>query len=114
MTIRVWLIGFVLLFVSVELLDWVLQMGSSQPVGYWTVLGGLGLAAASNAKRLPKLSGSETKSDLTDASGKSVSQPKASPLAPEQSNAKTVNKSSKQAVDRSDDSISFRVRLPWR
>ena len=111
-----------LLFVSVELLDWGLQLGSLQPVGYWTVLGGLGLAAASNAKHLPKLSGTETKGDLTGVQGKSVaqsngSQPKASPLISEQSKAETaetVTKSSGEGVDRSDDSISFRVRWPWR
>lgn len=109
--------GFVLLFVSVELLDWMLQLGSSQPVGYWTVLGGLGLAAASNAKHLPKLDEAETKRDLTDVPSKSVAQPKTSPSMAAPSNAETVKQNlekSVEGIDRSDDSISFRVRWPWR
>ncbi len=110
--------GFVLLFVGVELLDWVLQLGNSQPVGYWTVLGGLGLAAASNARHLPKLSKFEAKGNLADEQGTSteppiVSQPKADPPEPKPSNAETANKRSGKGIDR-DDSISFRVRLPWR
>ena len=122
--------GFVLLFVSVELLDWVLQLGRLQPVGYWTVLGGLGLAAASNAKHLPKLKGDldgvEPKGSLTDVSDQSIAQsnvsqvspPKASSsepqLEPEPSTGAIAHKSSAERIDRSEDSISFRVRWPWR
>lgn len=98
---RVWLVGFVLLFVSVELLEWVAQLGSSQPGSYWVVLGGLGLAAASNAKHLPKL-------------GKSASQEKLeSSDVPGSVQTNSVDEVEK-SVDRSGDSISFRVRSPWR
>ena len=124
MTIRVWLVGFGLLFVSVELLDWALQIGSSQPVGYWTVLGGLGLAAASNARHLPKRQ--EAKSNLGNAPEESVDslntlQTRANPPKAGQSDAKSLDRTldkslntSSKGTDRSDDSISFRVRLPWR
>ena len=97
MSVRVWLVGFVVLFVGVELLAWVARLGS---VGYWTMLGGLGLAAASNAKHLPRLNDAKGEADL--GSG-----------APTLSGS-AVDEVPKQGVDRSDDSISFRVRLPWR
>ena len=92
---RVWLVGFVLLFVGVELFEWVAQLEIAQDGGYWVVLGGLGLAAASNAKHLPGLSGKQTKQIET----------------PEEP---VVSEKLEKGVDRSDDSISFRGRSPWR
>ena len=92
---RIWLVGFVLLFVGVELFEWVAQLDISQAGGYWVVLGGLGLAAASNAKHLPGLSGGQTKQMET-------------------SEEPAMREKKEKGVDRSDDSISFRVRSPWR
>ena len=55
---KFWLACFLLLFVGAELLEWVMHiavMGDSvQASGSWLILGGMGLAAASNAKHLPK------------------------------------------------------------
>lgn len=106
MTIRVWLIVFVLLFAGVELLEWIFKLGSAQASGYWTLLGGLGLAAASNAKHLPKLNLKlgDTQTDTEVAA--SVEREDARLDRPE-----TI---ADKGIDRSEDSISFRVRLPWR
>ena len=105
---RVWLVGFVLLFVGVELFEWVAQLEFSQAGGYWIVLGGLGLAAISNAKYLPRLSG--------DQQTESTQRPKA-PLVsqePSTSQESSVGEAPEKGIDRSEDSISFRVRSPWR
>ena len=50
--LRFWFVAFVVLFVAVELFQWVAALGSWQPTGMWLLLGGMGLAAASNDGRL--------------------------------------------------------------
>ena len=111
MTVRVWLIGFVLLFVGVETLDWLFQLGGSD--GYWVMLGGLGLAAASNAKHLPKLGETRADAGQIDAESFEVGQSKRN--AEKTVNKSTANKTTTDKnTERSEDSISFRVRLPWR
>ena len=117
MTVRVWLIGFVLLFIGVETLEWLFRLGGSD--GYWVMLGGLGLAAASNAKHLPKLGDTQANADLSDskqvADFQQVSA-KTSNLEQPQRNAENAanQRTEDKNIDRSEDSISFRIRLPWR
>lgn len=50
---KFWLTCFVLLFTGAELFEWFSQLESWQASGIWLVLGGMGLAAASNAAHLP-------------------------------------------------------------
>ena len=129
MTIRAWLFGFVLLFAAVELLEWMFELGSAQPGGYWAMLGGLGLAAASNAKHLPKIgdksASANTDKHAVDASGAAANKPKTTKpfqteqikteqIKTEQNPTQKTSSTTDKAVDRSEDSISFRVRLPWR
>lgn len=111
MTVRVWLIGFVLLFIGVETLEWLFRLGGSD--GYWVMLGGLGLAAASNAKHLPKLGETQANNDLSDS--KQVGA-KTSNLEQSQRNTERAadQQTEEKDINRSEDSISFRVRLPWR
>ena len=113
MTVRVWLIGFVLLFIGVETLEWLFRLGGSD--GYWVMLGGLGLAAASNAKHLPKLSESQANADLSKSKQVADSKQAGDKTANPRNAENIVNKRTEDNnTDRSDDSISFRVRLPWR
>lgn len=106
---RVWLAGFVLLFVGVELFEWVTQLGSVQMSGMGLILGGMGLAAASNAGRWqkPGLEKGESshppalKTETLDTKTPDIKTPE-------------IKLPALEAVDRSQDSISFKVRWPWR
>ena len=113
---RVWLAAFVLLFAAIELFEWITQLGSWQPTGVWLILGGMGLAALSNANHLPKL-------DSTADSTSEQSNEKTAKKKAEAQNATSANepvalrsaaqgeKIAPQAADESDkDSISFKVR----
>ena len=55
--------AFVVLFVAIELLDWIGQMGSVQPSGIWLLLGGMGLAVLSNAAHWPKNSATKAQTN---------------------------------------------------
>ncbi len=111
---RVWLAGFVVLFVGVELFEWFAQLGSVQASGMGLILGGMGLAAASNAGRWQKpISGK----------GESNKQPDLKAATPEikpieikspKINLPEIKSPEPAVVDRSQDSISFKVRWPWR
>lgn len=88
---RFWVVAFVVMFVGMELLDWVAQLGSWQPGGMWMILGGMGLAAASNLDKLS--AGSKAEGPIT--------------AKPEQKVAKIDQKPS---IKENEDSISFKVR----
>ena len=53
------LVCFGLLFIGAELWQWLAELGSQQPAGAVLILGGMGLAAVSNAAHLPKVRGAE-------------------------------------------------------
>jgi len=109
---KFWLSCFFLLFVAAELFEWVAQIGSVQPHGAWLILGGMGLAAASNAAHLPKLSGLSSSGE-----GEAIteSQPiKSQTKDPQKAPIPQSNKPTSVAEQSQEDSISFKVRLPWR
>ncbi|MEL6556310.1 MAG: hypothetical protein AAFQ63_23075 [Cyanobacteria bacterium J06621_11] len=119
---RVWLAAFVLLFAIIELFEWFAQLGSWQPTGMWLILGGMGLAALSNASQLSATNSAASnsiKGDSTIETQQSNAQPvakqqKATPskqaVAPQISETKS-QKVAASLTDESDkDSISFKVR----
>lgn len=92
---------------SAELFEWVAQIGSWQPSGMGLVLGGVGLAAASNAAHLPRLASGEV------AEG-SVIAPE--PARKDVDTQKDVGSQKPLSVaeQSKQDGISFKVRSPWR
>lgn len=109
LSMKFWLSCFFLLFVAAELFEWAAQVGGVQPHGAWLILGGMGLAAASNAAHLPKLSSSEK--------GEAIA--KNPPIenqteAPHREPIPQPDKPTFVAEQSQEDSISFKVRLPWR
>lgn len=124
---RVWLAAFVLLFAIIELFEWFAQLGSWQPTGMWLILGGMGLAALSNASQLSAThsaaSNSITSNSIQDDSTTETQQSNAQPTAKQQKAtpskqavAPQISETKSQKVatsltDGSDkDSISFKVR----
>ena len=128
---KFWLGCFVVLFAGAELFDWVMQASGGELSGAWWVLGGMGLAAASNAKHLtaigadsaPSIEQSteqsdEHSSDEHSSERSAVKQPVASPpLQPldrnEISVKETTNSEATATTNSTEDTISFKVRLPW-
>lgn len=104
---KFWLVCFGLLFVGAELLQWFAELGSRQPSGAVLILGGMGLAAVSNAAHLPKMKGAEE--DLSDnlsgatAADCAVGQSEQSDTDPALSETQSERRS-----------ISFKVRFPFR
>jgi len=121
--VKFWLTCFVLLFAGAELFQWMVALGGADLSGAWLVLGGMGLAAASNAKHLPRLSPPQV-SGGTSGQGNDLPSPstvKGEPTRQQQiahkDNAKTTAAATRpesQETDSDKDSISFKVRLPWR
>ena len=115
---KFWLVCFGLLFIGAELWQWLAELGSQQPSGAVLILGGMGLAAVSNAAHLPKLKGAED-----DAASHLSS---AGSAANASANQPTVKQAAKQTVKQADadpamnkaqseqGSISFKVRFPFR
>ena len=103
---KFWLTCFGLLFIGSELFQWFAELGGGQLSGVWLVLGGLGLAAASNAAHLPKLTGTTT-SNLVANEASDRNPTKSQVEAP-------LPKPPSVAQQSTEDSISFKVRLPWR
>jgi hypothetical protein len=111
---KFWLACFVLLFLGAELFQWFAALEVGQPSGAWLILGGMGLAAASNAAHLPKLRMRQQE----DA----MAQPSKGIAAPAEPNQQPTQKEDPQpstkplsvAEQSAEDSISFKVRLPWR
>jgi len=99
---RFWLSAFVLLFAIAELFDWIAQVGSWQASGIWLVLGGMGLAAVSNG-------GFSSAQQMEDEKAKSGSAGKVT-QEPETRQEKKLEPSKAKSIDRSEDSISFKVR----
>ncbi len=113
MSIRVWLSVFVMLFAIAELFEWLAELGSWQPTGVWLILGGMGLAALSNAARLPKISVSETLATEAGAKGGGpAKQPSADAAQKATGSNQPVAQVSAASTDASinSDSISFKVR----
>lgn len=133
---KFWLVCFVVLFAGAELFDWVMQASGGELSGAWWVLGGMGLAAASNAKHLtaigadsaPSIEQSteqsdEHSSDEHSSERSAVKQPVASPpLQPldrneisvkETTNSEATATTNSTEDTRAEDTISFKVRLPW-
>jgi hypothetical protein len=99
--VKFWLTCCGLLFLGAELWGWLAELGSGQPSGAWLILGGMGLAAASNAAHLPKLGGGNWDGDTAQSpTEKEEQKPSTQPLSVAEQSA--------------EDSISFKVRLPWR
>lgn len=134
---KFWLVCFVVLFAGAELFDWVMQASGGELSGAWWVLGGMGLAAASNAKHLtaigadsaPSIEQStdqsdEHSSDEHSSERSAVKQPAvSSPLQPIDRNEIAVKETTDSettattktaaTTNRAEDTISFKVRLPW-
>ncbi len=104
---KFWLTCFGLLFVGAELFQWFAERGDGPLSGVWLILGGLGLAAASNAAHLPKLIGT-TASDATASDETDQDDPARTQIE------ERTQKSLSVAEQSAEDSISFKVRLPWR
>ena len=100
---RVWLASFVLVFAAVELFQWVKQLEGFHPTGMGLILCGLGLAAISNAGHMAGGTGS------AELAEEALSEQEILPTV-EQS----TSPSEPEPTDRSQDSISFKVRSPWR
>lgn len=117
---KFWLACFVLLFAGAELLQWVTQVGQGQISVAWLILGGMGLAAASNASHLPGLGGDGAGAELGERGkgekGKGEKQANADELTERVATKRVAREQErvKLKTDRSEDSISFKVRLPWR
>lgn len=95
---RFWLSAFVILFAIAELFDWITQVDSWQASGIWLVLGGMGLAAVSNG--FGSAQPPERSKKKSGTVGKALSKAEGECLEPSQI----------EVIDRSDDSISFKVR----
>ncbi|MEL6882711.1 MAG: hypothetical protein AAFP09_19465 [Cyanobacteria bacterium J06607_10] len=106
---RVWLTAFVILFTAVELFQWVLQLPSLQPSGFWLVVGGMGLAAVSNFGRL--VGSGENAVKESGESGESGESQKTEGEKEElaQSTESTVAPTASAKPDEPD-TISFKVR----
>ena len=99
---RVWLASFVLVFAAIELFQWIKQLGGFHPTGVGLILCGLGLAAISNAGHMTSNTGAiEGEEALAESETLPAVEQTAPPAEP-------------VPTDRSQDSISFKVRSPWR
>lgn len=103
---RVWLASFVLMFAAVELFQWAKQLGGFHPTGLGLIVCGLGLAAVSNVGHI---AGGAEPAELAEGE---PSEPPAAQTTKEES--ASPSSSSAEPTDRSQDSISFKVRSPWR
>jgi hypothetical protein len=114
--VKFWLACFVLLFFSAELFQWFAELEIGQPSGAWLILGGMGLAAASNAAHLPKLGVKPEAAigpEIAPPAGASVDAER-SPTEKEDSPNGAPDRPLSVAEQSAEDSISFKVRLPWR
>ncbi len=100
---KIWLMCFGLLFVGAELFQWAMQLRIGQFSGGWLILGGMGLAVASNAAHLPQRSAIQSEPTSTP--------PKAAAPA---SKADDSDSAKRPATRSEEDSISFEVRSPHR
>ncbi len=101
---KIWLMCFGLLFVGAELFQWAIQLKIGQFSGGWLILGGMGLAAASNAAHFPQRSAIQ-------------SEPASSPppkAAASVSKADDPGNTKRSPTRSEGDSISFEVRSPHR
>ncbi len=111
---KFWLSCFFLLFVAAELFEWAAQIGSIQPHGAWLILGGMGLAAASNAAHLPNLSRSGETEAIAENQPIENRHIENQADEPQKELVTQPSKPVSVAEQSQEDSISFKVRLPWR
>ena len=101
-----------------ELLEWVAHLGMAggmEASGMWLILGGMGLAAASNSAHLPKLTQSNTTDDCaTQEAERAAENSAANPKETTPTGNVGPSQSASITEQSQDDSISFKVRLPWR
>lgn len=110
---KFWLTCFGLLFIGAELFQWFAELGGGKLSGVWLILGGMGLAAASNAAHLPKLA-KLTNSTVSDATAPDKASDHLAQSQPKERLKKPITEPLSVAQQSAEDSISFKVRLPWR
>ncbi len=103
---KFWLSAFVMLFAAVELFDWIVQAGGWHASGVWLVLGGMGLAAVSNVgnRGIGESEVGNGKREIGLGEGDKKN------LDLNQAKGEEVKGTDVEGTDRSDDSISFKVR----
>jgi hypothetical protein len=106
---KFWLACFGLLFVGAELFQWVMQI-SWQFSGSGLILGGMGLALASNATHLPRIR--TTSADLSQVSSEKAVDQGGVDQAIASLPHRNLEQTAQSPTD--EDSISFKVRFPWR
>ncbi|MFK8182388.1 MAG: hypothetical protein AB8B99_03375 [Phormidesmis sp.] len=90
--------------------------------GTWLILGGMGLAAASNAAHLPKRNAQSATTPATTIEQKAnaeaddalASSGKKEPSPAGVKRSESQDEPTSIAAQSKEDSISFKVRLPWR
>lgn len=127
--LKFWLACFLLLFVGAELLEWISHFGRVDASGTWLILGGMGLAAASNMAHLSERhptneKGSDRMSVIEENSSTAVkpaaeeSVARSASVEAQSAGAQSTEAQSTEAqsieAQSKEDSISFKVRLPWR
>jgi hypothetical protein len=122
---KFWLACFGLLFVGAELFQWMVQL-SWQFSGSGLILGGMGLALASNAAHLPKSAAVDKAASASSpgaeaiAAHQTVTQQTVTQQTVTQQTVTQQTAQSSRPLDQAapnpsnQDSISFKVRLPWR
>ncbi len=95
---KFWLSAFVILFVAVELFDWIVEVGNWHASGVWLVLGGTGLAAVSNWGK------------GTGNWGKGPNAEDEQILKLSKAEGREIEDKEAEGTDCSSDSISFKVR----
>lgn len=105
---RFWLSAFVVLFAIAELFDWLAQVDSWRVSGIWLALAGMGLAAASNGGTAWLWGNKEDEVDSGRLGNKAVDHKSMKDEAAERDEAEKIAPA--KGIDRSDDSISFKVR----
>lgn len=111
---KFWLTCFGVLFIGAELFQWFVELGGGKFSGVWLILGGMGLAAASNAAHLPKLPTKLTSSTVSDATAPNKASDHLAQSQPKERLKEPITEPLSVAQQSAEDSISFKVRLPWR
>lgn len=111
---KFWLMCFGVLFIGAELFQWFAELGGGKLSGVWLILGGMGLAAASNAAHLPKLTAKLISSTTSNATTPDKASDHLAQSQPKEHLKETIPEPPSVAQQSAEDSISFKVRLPWR
>jgi len=97
-----------MLFAIAELLKWLAGLGSWQPTGGWLILGGMGLAALSNAAHLSKILVAKPATEDAIEGTEPASQQAVS--EPQKATGSHQPVAQVSAVPTDSDSISFKIR----